>query len=57
MKKCMKENSRTVSSKRLLSALLNWLELVYGPFGQSNMHRTLNFCQDQEGIKCTKDKE
>ena len=26
---------RTVRSKGLLSALLNWIELVYEPFGQS----------------------
>jgi hypothetical protein len=24
--------------KHLLSALLNWFKLVYGPFGQSNMN-------------------
>ena len=34
-------------SKLLLSALLDWLKLVQGPFGQSNMHRTLDFCSDQ----------
>ena len=33
---------RTVSSKRLLSALLNWLKLVYGLFGKSIMHFTLS---------------
>ena len=38
---------RTVSNQRLLSALLNWMKPVYGPFGLSNMHRTLNFCPDQ----------
>ena len=37
---------RTVSSWRLLSALLNWFKLVYEPFEQSNMHRTLDFCPD-----------
>ena len=34
---------RTVRSQRLLSALHNWFELVYGQFGQSNMHSTFNF--------------
>ena len=37
--------------------LLNWFKLVYWPFGQSNMPRTLDFYQDQtsqEGIECTK---
>ena len=29
---------RTVSSQRLFSTLLNQFKLVYGPFGQSNMH-------------------
>ena len=24
---------------------LNWLKLVYGPFGQSKMHFTLDFCR------------
>ena len=33
----------------MLSALLNWFELVYGPFGQSNMYHTLDFCSDQLG--------
>ena len=33
----------------MLSALLNWFKLVYGPFGQSNMHRTLNFWPNQPG--------
>ena len=36
-------------SKHLASALLNWFELVYGPFGLSNMHLTLKFCPDQPG--------
>ena len=27
----------------MLSPLLNQLELVYGPFGQNNMHSTLDF--------------
>ena len=31
---------RTVSSLCLLSALLIWYKLVYGQFGQSNMHST-----------------
>ena len=49
---------RTVRSKRLLSALLNWFELVYGQLCQSNMHRILIFAQtSQEGIECTKAKE
>ena len=34
---------RTVSSLHLFSGLLNRFKLVYGLFGQSNMHRTLNF--------------
>ena len=34
----------TVRFQHLLSTLLNQLKLVYGPFGQSNMHSTLNFC-------------
>ena len=34
---------RTVSSQRLLSALLNQLELVYWLFGLSNMHCILAF--------------
>ena len=38
---------RTVSSQQLLSALLNWFKLVYGPFGQSNMQPTLDFCPDK----------
>ena len=37
----------TVSSLDLLSTLLNWFKLVYGPLKQSNMHRTLDFCQNQ----------
>ena len=28
----------------MLSTLLNPFKLVYGPFGQSNMHSTLDFC-------------
>ena len=50
---------RTVSSYRLLSNLLNWFKLVHGLFGQSNMHRTLDYYPDQtsqEGIECTKAK-
>ena len=35
---------RTVSSQRLLSTFLIQLKLVYGPFRQSNMHSTLDFC-------------
>ena len=40
---------RTVSSYRLFSSLLNWFKLVFGPFGQSIMHPTLNLCPDQPG--------
>ena len=40
---------RTVSCKHLLSTLLNWFKPAYGPFGQSNMHRTLNSWSDQPG--------
>ena len=38
-------------ASELLSALLNWLKLVYGPFGQSNgnLHRKLDFYQEQQG--------
>ena len=32
---------RTVSSEHMLSAFLNWIKLVYGPFGQSNMQPVL----------------
>ena len=35
---------RTVSSYRLLSTMLIQFKLVYGLFGQSNMHSTINFC-------------
>ena len=35
---------KTVSSSGLLSTYLIQLKLVYGPFGQSNMHSTLDFC-------------
>ena len=38
----------TVTSQRLFSALMNWFKLVYVPFGQSNMHRTLNFCPEHQ---------
>ena len=44
----------------MFSALLNWFKLEYGPFGQSNIHRTLHliFAQtSQEGIECTKVEE
>ena len=44
----------TVSSLRLFSTLLVQFKLVYGPFGQSNMHSTLDICQtSQEGNECT----
>ena len=39
----------TVSSWCLQSPLPNWFKLVYGLFGQSNMHRILEFCPDQPG--------
>ena len=35
---------RTVRSKLLFPTLLNQFKLVYGPFWQSNMHRTFDFC-------------
>ena len=36
-----------------MSALLNWFEQTYRPFGQSNMIHTLDFCSDQlEKHKC-----
>ena len=34
---------RTVRFQHLLSTLLNQLKLVYGPFGQRNMHSTFDF--------------
>ena len=37
----------------LLSTLLNWFKLVCGAFGQSNMHRKLNFWTDQPGRNWT----
>ena len=40
---------RTVSSQRLLSALLNWFNLVYGPIGLSNMQLKPNFGPHQSG--------
>ena len=41
-----------------VSTLLNWLRLVYGPFGSYNMHHTPDCCPDQsEGIECKKGKE
>jgi hypothetical protein len=33
----------------LFFAFLNWFKVVVGPFGQSNMHRRLDFCLDQPG--------
>ena len=50
---------RTVSFKLLLYALLNRFKLVYGLFGQSNIHRTVHSISTQnsmEGITCTKAK-
>ena len=29
----------------------NWFKLIYGPYGQSNMHSKLDFCWDQPGMK------
>ena len=40
---------RTVSSSRLLSSLLIQFKVVCGPFGQSNMHFTLDLCLEQPG--------
>ena len=31
-------------------------ELVYGPFGQSNIHCTVHLMTSKEGIECTKAK-
>ena len=42
-------NIRTVSLYHLLLALLNQFELEHKPFGQSNMHRTLNFFRSYPG--------
>ena len=42
-----------------MPALLNLFKLVYGPFGQSIMQITLDFCPDQsseKGIERTKAK-
>ena len=36
-------NITTVNSLRLLSTLLNQIKLVHGPFGQGNMHSTIDF--------------
>ena len=42
--------NRTVSfTNRILPALQNRLKPVYGLFVQSNMHHTLDICQDQPG--------
>ena len=41
--------TRTVSSRHILCALLNCFILLYGLFGQSNMHRILDFGPDQPG--------
>ena len=44
---------RTVSSYGLLSALLSRFKLVYEPFGQSIMYRTLiSDRPSQEGMEC-----
>ena len=51
---------RTLSSQCLLSTLLNWFKLVYGLFGQSNMHCTVHLISaqtSQKGCKCTEGKE
>ena len=46
--------SRTVSSARLLSALMNWSKLVYGLLGQSNMHmHKTSAPTSQKEVKCT----
>ena len=39
----------------MVSALLNWFKLVYGPFGQSYMQdvHLISAHASQEGIKCT----
>ena len=49
----------TVSSyNELLSALLNWLKLMYGLFWQSIRHSyTISAQTSPEGIKCTKVKD
>ena len=49
--------SKTVSSLHLLSALLNWFKLVYGSFGQSNMHHLIHAQTTKEGIEYTSAKE
>ena len=45
---------RTVKLYVLLSPLLNWFKLVYGLFGESIIHCTLNAQTSQEKIECTK---
>ena len=35
---------KTVSSYPMFSTYLKRIKLVYGPFRQSNMHSTLDFC-------------
>ena len=37
-------NIRTISSQCLFSTLLIRFKLVYGRYGQTNMHSTLDFC-------------
>ena len=49
---------RTENKSLRIAELDKWLTaLVYGPFGQNNMHRTLDFKisaqTSQEGNKCT----
>ena len=36
---------------RTVRTLQNWFKLVYGPFGQSNMHHTLDLCPNQAARK------
>ena len=50
---------RTVSFYHLLSALLNWFKLVYGPFGQLAAFTVHSIATktSHEGIEFTKAKE
>ena len=38
-------------SKVLFSTLLNWFELVYGPFGKSKIHRTFETSKQETSIQ------
>ena len=42
-------NKSDLMKDLLFFAFLNWFKVVVGPFGQSNMHRRLDFCPDQPG--------